>query len=159
MRWLWVALIFATVSLWGATTALAQGGPPPDTPEPPQRSQKLSKGQPAPFTGMLMALHTAAVIAEKAERCDERVDLARREEQELAALSVESLRDSRKDDRETCDLKLNLMQGAIDKSQPSWFDHPIIWTTLGGLIVAGALAVTAALLDATRPTVITVDGS
>lgn len=129
MRWLFAVTAFVSLNLCGASAAQAED------PEPVM----VAEDEPAPFTGMLVPLHTSAVLTAKAEFCDEQIEKARKEEQEIAELSVKLVQGMRLNDKQAFDLKLQVMQDALSEVQPGWWEHPILWYGAG--IVSAILVV------------------
>jgi hypothetical protein len=105
---------------------------------------------------MLVPHRTAAILTAKAEHCDERVSLARREEKEIADLSVKLVQGQRLNDQQAFELKSQIMMGALEEVQGGWWDHPVLWFGLGVVSAVGLVLGAVEILDATRPEVVTV---
>lgn len=130
-----------------------------DPEDPSDCVEFLLPDQPAPFGGMLLGPRRAATITTKAEQCDERVKMAADEVRELGGVKLQAEKDGRASDNDASAQRLEIMQWGMDQYKeryaPKWYEHPVIWYALGILTAAGVTAGAVAIIDATRPTVIT----
>lgn len=128
-----------------------------DPTDPKDCIEYIIRGTPAPYNGMLAGPRRAARLTVKAEQCDERLKDAVAEEREAGAVKLGAERDRRASDREVADMKIEVLRRAL----PGWRVPPELWYVLGvvtGIVaVAASVAGAVAVIDATRPAVVSVE--
>lgn len=118
--------------------------------------QAVKAGEVVPFDGQLMTPRRASKLAVAAGQCQLRIDTKVSETEELLGLDLKLEQQLRANDKEHYEREINLLTERLEEVQPSWYEHPGIWIVVGGVIAAGVIGAAAGILDATRPTVVTV---
>ena len=103
---------------------------------------------------MLVPYSTAAALTAKAELCDERIAIARSEEKAIARAEANLAANLRQNDKLAFELKLKIMQDALDAVGPGWWEHPVLWFGVGIVVSVATVAGAVGVLDATRPVAI-----
>ncbi len=81
------------------------------------------------------------------------------EEREIGAIRLQAEKDRRVADNRANDQRIEVMQWGMkaykERFAPKWSDHPALWFALGVVAAVGVTAGAVAIIDATRPTVVT----
>lgn len=150
------------LSLWLAPWSALAAEPEAkacDPADPANCIAYLMKGAPAPFDGMLAGPRRAATLTVRANMCQERIDDAAADAREEGATKLAFEQQRRKVDNEANQQRLWVMRRGMEayKEQfgPKWYDNPTLWFLLGGVAAVTVVAGAVAIIDNTRPSLVT----
>jgi hypothetical protein len=123
--------------------------------------EHVIQGTRAPFTGMLVGPRRSAVMTVKSQQCDARTKAAVREATELGEVKLQAEKDRRANDSDTNKQKIIIMRQGMEAYKqrfgPKWYKHPALWFSIGVVAAAGVMAASVAIIDKTRPSVVTAE--
>lgn len=124
--------------------------------DPEDCRQTVKAGEVVPFDGQLMTPRRASRLAVMAGQCRLKIDTAVEEMKMLLGLDLKLEQQMRANDNDHAKREIELLTRRLEEVQPSWYEHPALWMVIGGIIVGAVIGAAAAILDATRPSVVTV---
>lgn len=128
--------------------------------DPSDCRQTVVAGEEVPFDGQLLSPRRAARLAVQAGQCQERIVTEVARAVELIKIDLELEKGLRANDADAAAMQTDLLKGALqdarESSEPGFLEHPLLWFTIGVAATAAAIGLTVAILDATRPQVVTI---
>ena len=147
-KWTWtLGLVLAACLATPARSQSTSSAPPEDPDESVREGAvALDEGEPAPFSGQLLAPELAAELATGVEHCLDTKDLEIRREKKICDLRVASETARLEARAQTLRAQLEVVQEALDaqrqRSETPFWERPLFVAGVSfaaGVVVAGAL--------------------
>jgi len=151
--WLWLSILIVSPVAGTENASCLEN-------DPTSCRQTVREGELVPFDGQLMTPKRAATLAVAAGQCQDRIAMEVSQAVELMKIDLQLQEQLRANDKEHAQKQLDLLMTELELTreltEPSFWEHPVLWFTLGVAATVAAVGITVAVLDATRPQVITI---
>ncbi len=114
--------------------------------------QTVVEGTKVPFSGQLMTPRRAALLAVTATQCQVQLDLEMERVQAIVNVDLFLEKSLRANDNKAAKAQKELLTGELKRAhkaaEKKWHDHPALWMTIGGVVVAATIGIAVAIINA-----------
>ena len=120
--------------------------------DPSNCRQTVVEGTQVPFSGQLMTPRRAAILGVAASQCQLQIDMAVESIQSIINVDLYLEKSLRSNDQKAAKTEKTLLteelKRAHEAAEKRWYNHPAIWMTIGGVVVAATIGIAVAIIKA-----------